>query len=119
LTEDPVKEIIVAKKILKSLNLLDEGVEIISCPICGRTKINLFKLVEEIEKLTAKIKEPLKIAVMGCVVNGPGEAKEADLGIAGGVGRGIILKKGEILKNVSEKDLLGEFKKELDKMLAK
>lgn len=119
LTEDPVKEVIVAKKILKSLNLLDEGVEIISCPTCGRTKINLFKLVEEIEKLTAKIKEPLKIAVMGCVVNGPGEAKEADLGIAGGVGRGIIFKKGEILKNVSEKDLLGEFKKELDKMLAK
>lgn len=119
LTEDPVKEVIVAKKILKSLNLLDEGVEIISCPTCGRTKINLFKLVEEIEKLTAKIKEPIKIAVMGCVVNGPGEAKEADLGIAGGVGRGIIFKKGEIIKNVSEKDLLGEFKKELNKMLVK
>jgi len=117
LTENPVKEVLVGRQILKSVGLLNEGVEIISCPTCGRTQIDLFSLVEEIEKLTASIKKPLKIAVMGCVVNGPGEAKEADLGIAGGNGRGIIFKKGEVSKTVLEKDLLGEFKKELNKFL--
>ena len=117
LTEDPTKEVLVGKKILKSLGLIEEGVEIISCPTCGRTQIDLFSLVEDIEKMTADIKEPLKLAVMGCVVNGPGEAKEADLGIAGGVGRGIIFRKGEMIKNVEESNLKDEFMKELEKMI--
>lgn len=117
LTEDPVKEIAVAKKILKVLDLKKDGVEIISCPTCGRTQIDLFKLVDEVEKMTSSIKTPIKIAVMGCVVNGPGEAKEADIGIAGGVKRGIIFKKGEVIKNIEESKLKEEFEKELKSML--
>lgn len=116
LTADPIEEVFVAKHILRSVGLYNKGVEIISCPTCGRTQIDLFKLVSEVEKITAKIEKPLKLAVMGCIVNGPGEAKEADLGIAGGLKRGIIFKKGEILKTVDEKDLLSEFKKELDRI---
>ncbi len=86
LTGDPVEEIKVGREILKSLNLLDKGVEIISCPTCGRTKIDLIKMVEEVEEALENINRPIKVAIMGCPVNGPGEAREADIGIAGGKG---------------------------------
>lgn len=110
LTENPVEEIKVAKEILKVLDLSDEGVEIISCPTCGRTEIDLINLAKQVEKEFEDEKRKFSIAVMGCVVNGPGEAKEADYGIAAGRGTGILFKKGEIIKKVSEKDLLEELK---------
>ncbi|NMA87471.1 MAG: flavodoxin-dependent (E)-4-hydroxy-3-methylbut-2-enyl-diphosphate synthase, partial [Tissierellia bacterium] len=94
LTGDPVEEIKVGREILKSLNLLDKGVEIISCPTCGRTKIDLIKMVEEVEEALENINRPIKVAIMGCPVNGPGEAREADIGIAGGKGEGLIFKNG-------------------------
>ncbi|MDY5305533.1 flavodoxin-dependent (E)-4-hydroxy-3-methylbut-2-enyl-diphosphate synthase, partial [Fusobacterium gastrosuis] len=108
--ENPVEEIKVAKEILKVLDLSDEGVEIISCPTCGRTEINLINLAKQVEKEFEDEKRKFSIAVMGCVVNGPGEAKEADYGIAAGRGTGILFKKGEIIKKVPEKDLLEELK---------
>ncbi len=114
LTDDPINEVKVAKEILKSLNMYNKGVNLISCPTCSRTKFNLIKLANEVEELTRNIDKNLTIAVMGCAVNGPGEAREADLGIAGGVGEGIIFKKGEVLRRVKEEDLLDEFKKELE-----
>ncbi|WP_029689065.1 flavodoxin-dependent (E)-4-hydroxy-3-methylbut-2-enyl-diphosphate synthase [Thermoanaerobacter sp. A7A] len=117
LTGDPVHEVRVGKQILRSLGLLKEGVEVISCPTCGRTKINLIKLAEEVEKRTKNIKKPLKVAVMGCVVNGPGEAKEADIGIAGGDGEGIVFKKGKVYKKVKEEELVEELMKEIEKLL--
>lgn len=117
LTGDPVHEVRVGRQILRSLGLLKEGVEIISCPTCGRTKIDLIKLAEEVEKRTRNIKKPLKVAVMGCVVNGPGEAKEADIGIAGGVGEGVIFKKGKVYKKVKEEELVEELMKEIEKLL--
>ncbi|KHO62511.1 4-hydroxy-3-methylbut-2-en-1-yl diphosphate synthase [Thermoanaerobacter sp. YS13] len=117
LTGDPVHEVRVGKQILRSLGLLKEGVEVISCPTCGRTKINLIKLAEEVEKKTRNIKKPLKVAVMGCVVNGPGEAKEADIGIAGGDGEGIVFKKGKVYKKVKEEELVEELMKEIEKLL--
>lgn len=110
LTENPVEEIKVAKEILKVLDLSNEGVEIISCPTCGRTEIDLISLAKKVEKDFEKEKRKFKIAVMGCVVNGPGEAKEADYGIAAGKGIGILFKKGKIIKKVAEKDLLFELK---------
>ncbi|MFZ7104633.1 MAG: flavodoxin-dependent (E)-4-hydroxy-3-methylbut-2-enyl-diphosphate synthase [Peptococcaceae bacterium] len=114
LTGNPLQEIPVAQSILKSLGLRKAGVEIISCPTCGRCQINLEKLANDVDKLTAEIKEPLKLAIMGCVVNGPGEAKEADLGIAGGKGEGLVFKKGKIVAKVKEDQLLPAFLKELD-----
>jgi len=100
LTGDPVNEVIAAKNILKSIGLYDSGVEIISCPMCARTRIPLEKIVVEVKAATEKIKKTLKVAVMGCVVNGPGEAKDADIGIAGGGGNGekaVVFKNGEKL----------------------
>lgn len=117
LTGDPVHEVRVGRQILRSLGLLKEGVEIISCPTCGRTKIDLIRLAEEVEKRTRNIKKPLKVAVMGCVVNGPGEAKEADIGIAGGDGEGVIFKKGKVYKKVKEEELVEELMKEIEKLL--
>lgn len=111
LTENPVEEIKVAKEILKVLDLSDEGVEIISCPTCGRTEIDLIGLAKQVEEEFETEKNKFKIAVMGCVVNGPGEAREADYGIAAGRGIGILFKKGEIVKKVSENNLLEELKK--------
>ena len=111
LTENPVEEIKVAKEILKVLDLSSEGVEIISCPTCGRTEIDLIGLAKKVEKEFENEKNKIKIAVMGCVVNGPGEAREADYGIAAGRGIGILFKKGEIVKKVSENSLLEELKK--------
>ncbi len=111
LTEDPVEEIRVAKEILKVTGHRKEGVEIISCPTCGRTKIDLVNLAKKVEEEFKTYNKYIKIAVMGCIVNGPGEAKEADIGIAGGEKEGIIFKKGEIIKKVPEEYLLDELRK--------
>lgn len=111
LTEDPVKEIKVAKEILKVLGLLEAGVEIVSCPTCGRTEIDLIGLAKKVEKEFEKENRKIKIAVMGCVVNGPGEAREADYGVAGGKGEGVLFKKGQIVKKVKESEILIELKK--------
>ncbi|MCR2042734.1 flavodoxin-dependent (E)-4-hydroxy-3-methylbut-2-enyl-diphosphate synthase [Anaerosalibacter massiliensis] len=113
LTGNPVEEVRVGKEILKSLDLLEDGVQIISCPTCGRTQINLFKLVKEAQDKLENIDKLIKVAIMGCPVNGPGEAKEADIGIAGGKGYGLIFKKGKIVKKVSEEKLLDELIKEI------
>ncbi|KPU28179.1 4-hydroxy-3-methylbut-2-en-1-yl diphosphate synthase [Caloranaerobacter sp. TR13] len=113
LTGDPVEEVKVGKQILRSIGLLKDNVEIISCPTCGRTEIDLIKLVTEAEKKLKDINKPFKIAIMGCVVNGPGEAREADFGIAGGKGNGLIFRKGEIIKKVKESELLNELIKEI------
>ncbi len=112
LTADPVKEIYAAKDILRACDM-GGGVQIVSCPTCGRTKIALIPLAEQVEKLCADIDKPIKVAVMGCVVNGPGEAREADIGIAGGNGEGILFKKGKILRKVPEENLLEELRKEI------
>lgn len=109
LTENPVEEIKVAKEILKVLGLR-EGLEIVSCPTCGRTEINLIELAKKVEKEFAECKKDLKVAVMGCVVNGPGEARDADYGVAGGNGIGILFKKGKIIKKVKEEDIISELK---------
>ncbi len=111
LTEDPVEEIKVAKEILKVLGLIEAGVEIISCPTCGRTEIDLIGLAKKVEKEFENEKKKVKIAVMGCVVNGPGEAREADYGVAGGKGVGVLFKKGKIVKKVKESEILIELKK--------
>ena len=116
LTRDPVEEIRVAYELLRSLRIRERGPELISCPTCGRCQINLFGLAEKVEKYIQTIKTPFKIAVMGCVVNGPGEAKEADIGLAGGNGVGIIFKKGKLYKKVAEEELYDVFIRELDEM---
>lgn len=116
LTRDPVEEIQVGYELLRSLRIRERGPEMISCPTCGRTKIDLFPLAEAVEKHLQKMKTKVKVAVMGCVVNGPGEAREADIGIAGGKGVGIIFKKGKIVKKVKEDELLEVFLEELNKM---
>ncbi len=117
LTADPEEEVFVAYEILKNLGLRRLHPEIISCPTCGRCEIDLMQIYKKVEKWARKIKADLTLAVMGCVVNGPGEAKMADIGIAGGKGVGIIFKKGKILKKVEEKKLLSEFFKEVEKFL--
>lgn len=116
LTSDPVEEISVAKEILKALGYRKEGIEFVSCPTCGRTEINLIKIAEEVENRLKGLNKNIKVAVMGCVVNGPGEAREADIGIAGGKGVGIIFKKGEIIKKVKEEDLVEELIKEIESL---
>ena len=116
LTADPIKEISAAYDILKALNLADDEPYLISCPTCGRTQIDLIKIANEVEARLKTVHKPIKVAVMGCVVNGPGEAKEADIGIAGGKGEGIIFKNGEIIKKVKEKDLVSELFLEIDKI---
>ena len=113
LTGDPVEEIYTAKEILKDLNLRKFGVEFISCPTCGRTSIDLIKIANEVESKIKDIDKNIKVAVMGCAVNGPGEAREADIGIAGGHGEGLIFKKGEILRKVPEEKLVDELLKEI------
>ena len=113
-TGDPLEEIKSAKRILKTLGLRKGGIEVVSCPTCGRTQIDLIGLANQVETLVQGYDLDLKVAVMGCVVNGPGEAKEADLGVAGGKGVGILIKKGEIVKKVPEGELLSALKEELD-----
>lgn len=113
LTGDPLEEIKSAKRILKTLNLRKGGIEVISCPTCGRTKIDLIGLANQVETMVQEFPLDIKVAVMGCVVNGPGEAKEADIGIAGGKGEGLLIKKGEIVKKVPENQLLDVLREEL------
>ena len=113
LTGDPVEEIRTAKLILKTLGLRKGGIEVVSCPTCGRTKIDLIGLAGQVEKMVEDIPLDIKVAVMGCAVNGPGEAKEADIGIAGGVGEGLLIKKGQIVKKVKEEELLSTLRQEL------
>ena len=113
LTGDPSEEIKSAKLILKTLGLRKGGVEVVSCPTCGRTQINLIQLANQVENMVADIPLDIKVAVMGCVVNGPGEAKEADLGIAGGDGVGLLIKHGEVVKKVPETELLDTLRQEL------
>ncbi|MDO4922350.1 MAG: flavodoxin-dependent (E)-4-hydroxy-3-methylbut-2-enyl-diphosphate synthase [Phascolarctobacterium sp.] len=117
LTGDPVNEVRVAYDILKALGLREHGPTLISCPTCGRTRINLEKLALEVERRLANISEPISVAVMGCVVNGPGEAREADVGLAGGIGEGLIFRKGQVLRKVSEDKLIDELFTEIDKIL--
>jgi len=116
LTANPVEEIYTAYDIQKVLGLRKTGAEIVSCPTCGRTQIDLIPIANEVERRVAKIDKPIKIAVMGCVVNGPGEAREADIGIAGGKGEGLIFKKGEILRKVPESQIIDELMKEIEKL---
>ena len=114
LTSDPIEEIKVAKEILRSLGLRKGGLEFVSCPTCGRTQIDLIGIANAVEKKLENINKDIKVAVMGCVVNGPGEAREADIGIAGGKGEGIIFKKGKVIKKVKEEELITELMKEID-----
>ncbi len=114
LTGDPIEEIKSAKLILRTLGLRKGGIEVVSCPTCGRTKIDLIGLANQVETLVAGYPLSIKVAVMGCAVNGPGEAKEADIGIAGGIGEGLLIKKGEIVRKVPEEELLAVLKYELD-----
>jgi len=116
LTADPEKEMVVAWSILRDLKLRQRGVELVSCPTCGRTEIDLIALVEKAEYLLRNVKAPLKVAIMGCVVNGPGEAREADVGIAGGRGSGMLFKKGERVEKVPEEKLLDLLISEVEKM---
>ena len=113
LTGDPVEEVKTAKLVLKTLGFRKGGIEVVSCPTCGRTKIDLIGLANQVETMVADFDLDIKVAVMGCVVNGPGEAKEADIGIAGGIGEGLLIKKGEIVKKVKEDELLDTLKQEL------
>lgn len=117
LTGDPVEEVRSAKLILKTLGLKKGGVEVVSCPTCGRTRIDLIGLAGQVEEMVKDFDLDIKVAVMGCVVNGPGEAREADLGIAGGVGEGLIFSKGQILKKLPEDQLLAGLREELMKMV--
>lgn len=116
LTADPVKEIYAAKDILKAIGKNKDGVQFISCPTCGRTKIQLIDLAEKVENALADCKKNIKVAVMGCVVNGPGEAREADIGIAGGDGCAVLFKKGEILRKIKEEEIVDELLKEIEMM---
>lgn len=115
LTDDPVKEIYAAKDILKAIGMR-EGVQIVSCPTCGRTRINLIETAEKVEKAVADMNKNIKIAVMGCVVNGPGEAREADIGIAGGDGCAVLFRKGEIIRKIREEDIVSELISEIEKL---
>ena len=113
LTGPPIEEIKSARLILKTLGLRKGGIEVVSCPTCGRTKIDLIGLADKVEHMVADIPLDIKVAVMGCVVNGPGEAREADIGIAGGIGEGLLIKKGEVVKKVKEEELLETLRQEL------
>ncbi|MGI5881000.1 MAG: flavodoxin-dependent (E)-4-hydroxy-3-methylbut-2-enyl-diphosphate synthase [Syntrophomonadaceae bacterium] len=119
LTADPVEEVWAGYEILRSLGLRNRGVELISCPSCGRCQFDLIKTAEEVDRLTRHIAQPIKIAVMGCIVNGPGEAREADIGIAGGSGAGLLFKQGQADRKIPEKDMVDELLKEIDQEVKK
>ena len=116
LTDEPKYEILAAKYILNELHLIKNVATVTSCPTCGRTQIDLFPIAKKIEEYVSTINKPIRVAVMGCIVNGPGEAKEADIGIAGGVGKAAIFKKGKIIKTVNEKDIIDELIKEINNL---
>ena len=116
LTADPIEEVIAAKEILRSAGLRENGVRVVSCPTCARCQINMIPIAEKVTKAVEKFKKPMKVAVMGCAVNGPGEAKDADIGVAGGNGCGLIFKKGEILRRVPEDRIFAELMLEIEKM---
>ena len=117
LTTDPEEEVFVGYEILQSLELRQKGPIMIACPTCGRVQVDLFKLANDFDKVLENIDEPIRVAVMGCIVNGPGEAKDADVGIAAGTGMAIIFRKGKIVKNVLEADMLEELIKEIDAVI--
>ncbi len=116
LTRDPVEEVRTGYEILRALNIRNRGPELISCPTCGRCKIDLFKIAEQAEKALLERSSKIKVAIMGCVVNGPGEAKEADIGIAGGDGKGILFKKGKVVKKIEQDKLVDQLLGEIDNM---
>ena len=116
LTADPTQEVYAGLDILKAAGLRNDTPTLISCPTCGRTKIDLISLAEEVEQRLREVKKPITVAVMGCVVNGPGEAREADVGIAGGDGCGLVFRHGEILRKVREEELVSELMKEIDNL---
>ncbi|MBX6353254.1 MAG: flavodoxin-dependent (E)-4-hydroxy-3-methylbut-2-enyl-diphosphate synthase [Thermoflavifilum sp.] len=116
LSADPVEEVRVARELLKTFHIISNAVTLVSCPTCGRIDIDLIPMVNEIEEYVQNIKAPIKVSVLGCAVNGPGEAREADIGIAGGRGEGLLFRKGKIIRKVPEKDLVAELKKEIDAM---
>jgi (E)-4-hydroxy-3-methylbut-2-enyl-diphosphate synthase len=116
LTDDPVQEVIAANNLLKNLGLKEQGATMVSCPTCGRTKIDLIGLADKVEAYLQGVDKPIKVAVMGCVVNGPGEAKEADLGIAGGDGCGVLFKKGEVIRKLPENELYHALVEEIEKL---
>ena len=113
---DPVEEVKVAFEILKSLDVRKIGPELISCPTCGRCQVDIRSIAEKVETQLARIKKPIKVAVMGCVVNGPGEAREADIGIAGGKGTGLLFKNGKVVKTLKERELFSTLMREIKKM---
>ena len=116
LSADPVEEVKVARELLKSFGLAANAATLISCPTCGRIEIDLIKIANEVEEYISKIKAPIKVAVLGCAVNGPGEAREADIGIAGARGEGLLFRHGEIIRKVPEETMVDELKKEVDKL---
>lgn len=116
LTGDPVEEVRAGRQILKSLGMIQDGVEIISCPTCGRTNIDIIRIANEVESRLSGMDKKIKVAIMGCAVNGPGEAREADIGVAGGIGEGLIFKKGSIIRKVPEQSLVDELMKEIENM---
>ena len=116
LTADPEEEVYTGLKILQALGLKESGPELIWCPTCGRVQIDLMDIAEKVEKKISTMNIPIKVAVMGCVVNGPGEAEEADVGIAGGKGSGVVFRKGKIIRQVAEKDLVKALMEEIDKI---
>ncbi len=117
LTGDPVEEIRVGYAILKALQIREHGINFVSCPTCGRCRINLVGLAEEVEKRLQWVKNPFNVAIMGCIVNGPGEAREADVGIAGGIGEGLLFRHGEIIRKIPEADLANALVEEVEKMI--
>lgn len=117
LTTDPVEEVFVGYEILKSLELRQKGATMVACPTCGRVEVDLFKIANQVDEYLATINEPIKVAVMGCVVNGPGEARDADIGLAAGKGKGIIFRKGEIIKRVSEEEMFDALKFEIEELI--
>ncbi len=116
LTDDPIYEIRAAKEILKNLNMIENTPTFTSCPTCGRTQYNMIPIAKEIENYLYTVKKDIHVAVMGCVVNGPGEAREADLGIAGGKGEAVLFKHGQIIRKIKEEDIITELKKEIDQL---
>lgn len=119
LTADPVEEVYAARKLLRALDLCPEGARLVSCPTCGRTRVDLFSLCEKVERLLESVREPITVAVMGCAVNGPGEAREADVGLAGGDGEYLLFRKGEIVRKVSPEEALNALREEIKKVQEK